>query len=112
MTTVEPGTRCAASVPDGTFRGHRCQKPPRNFEDGRWYCTVHTPSARRAKADARYDAYKAASDARQRTLDRKASIESARAFVITTARSDVYLHHASDELREAVEALNELEGKP
>lgn len=53
--------KCAGTV-QGRYHGERnypCSYYPKFFEDGKWWCTVHRPSAvrdRRAKADAKWRA--------------------------------------------------------
>lgn len=55
--------RCEAQIPGRTrsdsFRGHSCAKAAVNFEDGKHYCKIHTPSVIAAKRKAEQEKWQA-----------------------------------------------------
>lgn len=67
--------QCEKEVRDSGLwsRYHQCHKSGKNYEDGKWWCQVHTPSVMKSKADARSakwnKEYKERGLARERLID-------------------------------------------
>lgn len=97
----------------GFFPAPLCGKVAKVEREGKWYCGVHDPVARKAKADANYQEFNAKSD-------RRVAIEKADRAIIAAAREWYRAIEAGDWLKsekaqvallDAVDALVALEAQ-
>ena len=76
--------QCAERVWDN-FHDYACSRSAKNQEDGKWWCTIHTPSRVKAKREAKSAMWKAERDAREAA---DARVKSAANVLGVTARLD------------------------
>jgi uncharacterized Zn finger protein (UPF0148 family) len=101
MTTDKP--RCSEDVWDGGFRPHRCRNSGSVERDGKWYCKVHDPIARKERQERRDEEYRAEQErqlARRRKREAERRIETIRGATLDEAMEI----HA---VKERVERLEE-----
>ena len=80
--STKPLRSCSETVyPSGSWGGHSCLINASVFEDGKWWCTRHSPSGKRARREerqARWEAERERSDALHRRAEKHAAALSKR----------------------------------
>lgn len=68
MSKTDTHEHCAQVVGNGHGR-HRCAKPGTVHEEGKWWCAIHTPSAKLERTRAKLARWNAEADTVQASMD-------------------------------------------
>ena len=109
--------RCQDSVSSGGTWGwlhpHRCKRKATGIDSyGYGVCTVHNPVIRKAKSDAKWEAYCKASDLKFATGERNRQIAKYKDEIIDHLKHGVGYQNASVVVQKMINALTDLENKP